>query len=177
MGARTLIAGVAVGALVVGAGIWYFGVRHDGGPLSGNVLGDAVCLPVGGAGDVTIGYLPLTNTGSGTVTITDVSIIGPDGVEDGGALLVPEAARSSSGSKAGWSFGNGPFDGENGAPTLAVGAQLPKSASTRLVVHARRPDPLGEARLTGIRVEYRSGLRHFAREMGPRHTLRPGRCF
>ncbi|MDX6283166.1 MAG: hypothetical protein QOH03_4237 [Kribbellaceae bacterium] len=47
MGAKTLVAGVAVGALVVGAGIWYLGVRHDGGPLSGNVLGDAVCLSVG----------------------------------------------------------------------------------------------------------------------------------
>ncbi|MDX6283165.1 MAG: hypothetical protein QOH03_4236 [Kribbellaceae bacterium] len=124
-----------------------------------------------------IGNLPLTNTGSDTVTITAVSIIDPDGVEDDGAFLVPEAAEPSGGSKIGRPFGNGPFDGENGHPNIAVGAQIPKSAATRLVVQMHRPDVLGEARLTGIRIEYRAGLRHFAREMGPRHTLRPGRCF
>ncbi|MEV6415135.1 hypothetical protein [Kribbella sp. NPDC051718] len=177
MGAKTLVAGVAAGALVVGAGVWYLGLRHDGGPLSGNMLGDAVCLSVGETTDATIGLLPLKNTGSDPVTITAVSIIGPDGVENDGALLVPEGANSSSGSKTGWAFGNGPFDGENGAPTLAVGAQLERSAGAKLVVHVHRPDPLAEARLTGIRIEYRSGMRHFAREMGPRHTLRPGRCF
>lgn len=177
MGVRSVVGGVVVGALVVGTAIWYFGVRHDGGPLSGDVLGNAVCLNVGSAADVTIGNLPLTNTGSETVTITAVSIIDPDGVEDAGALLMPESAQASASSKTGWAFGNGPFDGENGAPTLAVGAQLPKSATTRLVVQAHRPDVLGEARLTGIRIEYRSGLRRFSREMGPRHTLRPGRCF
>ncbi|GAA3585210.1 hypothetical protein [Kribbella ginsengisoli] len=176
MGARTLVAGIAAGALVVGVGVWYFALRHDGGPLSGNVLGDAVCLSVGETADATIGNLPLRNTGSDPITITAVSVIGPDGVEDDGALLVPVSAGSSSGSKTGWAFGNGPFDGENGAPALAVGAQLQKSADTRLIVHVHRPDPLAEARLTGIRVEYRSGLRHYAREMGPRHTLRPGRC-
>ncbi|MFI5707034.1 hypothetical protein [Kribbella sp. NPDC051620] len=177
MGARTLVAGIAAGVLVVGAGVWYFAPRHDGGPLSGNMLGDAVCLNVGEAADATIGYLPLKNTGSDPITITEVSVIGADGVEDDGALLVPVSAESSSGSKTGWAFGNGPFDGENGAPTLAVGAQLKQSADTRLVVHVHRPDPLGEARLTGIRIEYRSGLRHYAREMGPHHTLRPDRCF
>lgn len=161
------------------AGVWYFGVRHTDGPLGQSGLGNKLCMPVGNSDSVTIGNLRLRNTGSSAAEITDVSIIDPYGVEDAGALLVPDLSQSRANSKPGWAFGNGPFDGENGAPTPAIGTELPANspADTWLVVQVHRKDVLGEGRLTGIRIEYRSGARRYALELGPEHTLRPGRCF
>ncbi len=173
MRTKLLIGTACTGTLLL-ATAWYFGIRHDGGPLSGST-GDKLCMVAGQSDSITIGHLPMRNTGSSAITITDVSIINPDGVEDGGALLVPQASASS---QRGWPFGNGPFDGEDNRPRLAVGAQLPANPTEDLwlVVHADRQDIHGEARLTGIRVDYRAGLRRYTREMGPSHTLRPGRC-
>lgn len=162
---------------MVGGG-WFFGVRHNGGPLDSGGLGDKLCMAVGANESVTIGNMRLRNSGSAPITITDVSVIDADGVEDDGAFLVPDDGRPIAGTKSGWEFGNGPVNGENGAPKLAIGADLPKSSTdVFLAVHLRRPDVLGEEHLTGIRVEYRAGTRRYAREIGPQTTLRPGRCF
>jgi hypothetical protein len=73
-----LVAAVAVGAMVVGGG-WFFGVRHHGGPLGDDALGNKLCLPVGESEAVTVGNLRLENTGEAPVRITDVSLIGADG--------------------------------------------------------------------------------------------------
>ncbi|MEV8372759.1 hypothetical protein AB0P21_08470 [Kribbella sp. NPDC056861] len=178
---RSLIAAVAAGVLSVGvvaAGGWYYGVRHGDGPLGESGLGNQLCLPVGEAKDVTVGYVRIDNNGSSPVTITGVSLIGARGVEDAGALLLPEQLREKSNTKAGWAYGNGPWDREAGQPNLAVDATVPaKSKGRALVVHLQRGDVLGEGYLTGVRVEYRAGLRRYAYEVGPETTLRPGKCF
>ncbi|GAB3933824.1 hypothetical protein GCM10029976_041910 [Kribbella albertanoniae] len=135
-------------------------------------LGSKLCAPVGESVDATVGIMrPLQNGGSEPVRITAVELIGARNLENGGALLVPDLM--SAGSKAGWAFGNGPFDGE---VRLAVDAEIAGKSETALVVHVQRPDVLGEGHLDGIRVEYTTGTLRYAFETGPEHTFRPGKC-
>ncbi|MFI5728776.1 hypothetical protein ACIA49_01570 [Kribbella sp. NPDC051587] len=175
MRTRILGVGVAVGALLVAG--WFFGVRHGDGPLGESGLGDKLCFPVGTSETATIGTTRLQNSSSSAIRITDVSLIDPTGVEDAGALLLPEALKDSGSSKPGWSFGDGPFDRTPDRPQFAVDAALPaKSPETWLVVQVRRPDIYGEGHLTGIRIEYETDFRRYALETGPEQVLRPGRC-
>ncbi|MFK4088193.1 hypothetical protein ACI2LF_29040 [Kribbella sp. NPDC020789] len=160
--------------LVVAVG-WVFGVRHGDGPLGEGQLGSRLCFPVGQSEVATLGMMHVRNSSSSPVHITDVSLIDSFGVEYGGALLVKESV----GSKAGWAFGDGPFDGAGGSPELAVDAELPANSpdGVFLAVQVRRPDPLGEGHVAGVRIEYEAGLRRYAFETGPEQVLRPGRCF
>jgi hypothetical protein len=172
-----ILVGVLVGALVATAG-WFFGLRHGNGPLGESALGDELCFPVGTSETATIGLMrPLHNSGSGTIRITDVSLIGPTGVEDAGALLLPDSLKDSTASRSGWTLGNGPFDGNPDRPRFAVDATLAaNSPDTWLAVQVRRPDIYGEGHLTGIRIEYETDFRRYALETGPEQILRPGRC-
>jgi hypothetical protein len=175
---RSLIAAGVAGVVVVAATGWYFGARQGDGPLGESGLGNKLCLPVGEAKDVTVGYVRIDNSGSSPVTITDVSLIGARGVEDAGALLLPDHLEAESNTRPGWAFGNGPWGGEEGRPNIAIDATVPAQSKGRsLVVHLQRGDVLGEGHLTGIRVEYRAGLRRYSYEVGPETTLRPGKCF
>ncbi|MFF1817781.1 hypothetical protein ACFVWG_10835 [Kribbella sp. NPDC058245] len=172
-----ILVGVLVSALLATAG-WFFGVRHGDGPLGESALGDELCFPVGTSETATVALTaPLRNGSSGAVRITDVSLIDPSGVEYAGALLLPDAQKNSATSKSGWSFGDGPFDISPDRPRFAVDGDLAaKSPVTWLVIQVRRPDIYAEGHLTGIRIEYYAGLRRYALETGPEHTLRPGRC-
>ncbi|MFB6726491.1 hypothetical protein ACFCV3_40350 [Kribbella sp. NPDC056345] len=172
---RTRILVVGLPVLLVAAVGWFFGVRHGDGPLGDSGLGDKVCVQAGQSADGTVGHMPmLRNGGSGPVRITAVELIGPRNLDNGGAFLVPDPM--SSGSKSGWAFGYGPFDGDVNKVRLAVDAEIAGKSETMLVVHVLRPDVLGEGHLDGVRVEYTAGLRRYAFETGPEHTFRPGKC-
>ncbi len=172
---RTRILSVGLPVLLIAAGGWFFGVRHGDGPLGDSELGDMLCAPVGQSVDAAVGMMrPLRNAGSAPVQITAVELIGARNLDNGGALLVP--GPMSAGSKSGWAFGYGPFDGDANKVRLAVDAEIAGKSETWLVVHVQRPDVLGEGHLDGVRVEYTTGLRRYAFETGPEHTFRPGKC-
>ncbi|GAB3928110.1 hypothetical protein GCM10029976_025310 [Kribbella albertanoniae] len=165
--------------MLVATGVWFLGIRHGDGPLGESGLGTTLCMPVGESESATVGIMkPLQNSGSDPVTITDVTLIGPRAVENAGALLVPEAQKDSTASRAGWTFDNGPFDGQTNRPRLAVDAVLPakQTEETWLVVHVTRPDVNAEGYLEGIRIEYTTGVRRYVLKTGPEHILRITKC-
>ncbi|MFC0624144.1 hypothetical protein [Kribbella deserti] len=172
---RTL---AATTILLIAAGGWYVVPRHDGGPLAD--AGARLCVPVGGATYVTLTSSRVQNTGSARVVITDVSLIGadPEDVEYGGAFLDPKGNPGPN-VRPGRTYGNGPWDEPDG-PRQAVGAEVSPATSEQpgpvLGIHLKRLDVLGESRVRGIRVEYWSGARRFAREYDLEYTLRPGPC-
>jgi hypothetical protein len=163
---------------VAGGAAWAFGIRHEGGPLTGAWDGGSVCGPARGSKDFSHTTAALQNTSRRDVRISGITLVGSEGFELVDAALLP--GPSSVGSSSQWPPAEAVSDWAN--HVSAVGATLPPAAQTgdrrwHLVLHLRLADDRATARIAGAQIDYAVGSRRYRTSAGLRLiVVRSGQC-
>jgi len=151
-GVRSLVGAVAV---VAGAGwlVWLGAADHPGGPLADaweqSASGGSLCLPAPQPGDATVA-LPINP--STRLTLSDVQLVGADGVRLAGAsVLEGEASAPASG----WTAAGMPVRG------ATVGDHVGRTLLLHLVVDAQ-----ATPRYDDVRISYRSSGFRYTTDVG-----------
>jgi len=150
LGARSLVGAVAVVA-AVGWLVWLVAAEHPVGPLADawEHTGGNLCLPTAQPGDATV-ELPINP--STRLTLSDVQLVGADGVRLVGASVV---AREQSASANGWANEGVPATG------ATVGGHGMHTLLLHLVVGAQ-----GDARYDDVSISYRSSGFQYTTDVG-----------
>ncbi|MBD8057606.1 hypothetical protein IC607_01305 [Cellulomonas sp. JH27-2] len=146
VGAATVVAGV-------GWLVWLGAADHPGGPLADaweqSASGGSLCLPAPQPGDATVA-LPINP--STRLTLSDVQLVGADGVRLGGASVVAGEAAAPA---AGWTDAGTPASG------ATVGDHVGRTLLLHLVVDAQ-----ATPRYDDVRISYRSSGFHYTTDVG-----------
>jgi len=151
-GLRSLVGAVAV---VAGAGwlVWLGAADHPGGLLADaweqSARGGSLCLPAPQPGDATV---PLPINPSTRLTLSDVQLVGADGVRLVGASVVAGEAAAPA---AGWTDAGTPASG------ATVGDHVGRTLLLHLVVDAQ-----ATPRYDDVRISYRSSGFHYTTDVG-----------
>jgi len=147
---RSLLGAVAV---VAGAGwlVWLGAADHPGGPLADawEHTGGDLCLAAPQPGDATVA-LPINP--STRLTLSDVELVGADGVRLAGASVVDGEASA-------------PALGWTGAGTPASGATVGDHVGRTLLLHLA-VGPQANPTYDDVRISYRSSGFHYTTDVG-----------
>jgi hypothetical protein len=164
-------------ALLAGAA-WWFGLRHEGGPL--DAAGATGCVPSRGSTDFShnVGYV--RNKADKEARITSVALLGAEGLRLADAVLV-RVSNVALGSATAWPPPDAQVVWSGHVP--AVGGRIPAAASTGpdhhwdLVLHLQAYDDRAMARIDGVQVDYRVGSRRYRLTAPFRFVVvRTGQC-
>jgi hypothetical protein len=148
-------------ALLAGAA-WWFGLRHEGGPLTRGA-GGAVCVPAQGSKDFSHTVMGFRNDAGKGARITRVALVGSEGLRLVDTVLVRRGG-SEVGSISQWPPPTSSQLWSGRVP--AVGGTIPPSTHPDaeywdLVLHLQASDDRAMARADDIRVDYRIGTRMY----------------
>jgi hypothetical protein len=172
--------GFVVAVALLAASAWWFGVRHEGGPLHGAAGAAAsACISAQGSTEFSYAFGGLHNVAGKDAKITGIALIGSEG------LLLADAVVTTAEQPAPVIVREWPPPGSQlvwGARTSAVGTRMPPSDGPdgkpwQLVLRLRTADDRALARLAGVRVDYSVGTRRYRAESDQRlAVVRSGVC-